>query len=194
MTGIRQATRDDAEAISGIVCRCYDGFRQTDGWSKELVRALRRERGSPDCIRGLIEDEAVFVAHDGPAVLGVVSVKDNELTKLYVDPDHQRRGVGRRLFTHAEAVIRRRGFAGMFLGAAVRSSLPFYEKMGMRIRQTRRIDRGPSIGMTTTILEKALAGEQASPADAAPSSPTPSASVPGGLRRDKSARHGKPRG
>jgi len=154
VTAGRRATRDDAEAISSLVCRCYEGFRQTDGWSKDIVRAVQQGRGSPECIRRLIEEETVFVAHQGPAILGVVSVKANEITKLYVDPEHQRRGVGSRLFARAEAEIRRRGFTGMFLGAAVSSPLPFYEKMGMRIRERRRIDRGPCAGMTSTILEK----------------------------------------
>ena len=156
VTHIRTATIDDAEAISRIVCRCYEGFAQTDGWPQQIIAELKVVRGSEDCIRQLVAREHAFVADDGGDIRGMVSVSENEITKLFVDPDHQRQGIGRQLFAHAESFIRGRGHRRMFLGAAVQTPIGFYQKMGMTIARTRIIDRGPCIGMTSTILEKAL--------------------------------------
>jgi len=154
MTHIRRATPADAEIASDIVCRCYEAFQETDGWPVDVVRDLKKRRGSIDCIRTLIEDERMWVAEREGRVLGMVSVKGNEITKLFVDPDHQRQGVGRQLFRRAEHLIRDAGHERVFLGAAVRTPVPFYEKMGMTVKGTRRITFGPCVGMTSTILDK----------------------------------------
>ncbi|MEW6355858.1 MAG: GNAT family N-acetyltransferase [Planctomycetota bacterium] len=156
MIQVRAATVKDAEAISGIVCRCYEGFEQTDEWPHDVVTELKAVRGSADCIRELIAGERVFVVDDDGSVRGMVSIRKNEVTKLFVDPTHHRQGIGRRLFSHAESFIRDQGHRHMFLGAAVRTPIAYYEKMGMKIARTRVIDHGPCVGMISTILEKSF--------------------------------------
>jgi GNAT superfamily N-acetyltransferase len=163
---IREAKLEDAETVSEIVCLCYQGFGDTGDYPNEVIIELKRSRGSATCIRELIADEGVFVADDKGRIKGVVSVKDNEITKLFVHPNYQRRGIGKQLFAHAESFIRDHGHQDLFLGAAVRTALPFYERMGMRITRERTIDRGPCLGMTSIVLEKRLGAEQGAPADA----------------------------
>ncbi len=154
MIKIRKATLKDAEKISRIVCECYDNFGQTDAYPSEVIRKLKEYRGSVESIRELITNEDVFIAYDDSCIKGMVSVKDNEITKLYIDPSNHKQGIGKQLFTYAESFIQRQGYRDMFLGVATQTPLPFYERMGMKIRQKRIIDRGPCIGMTSTIMEK----------------------------------------
>lgn len=156
MIQVRAATVKDAEVISGLVCRCYEGFEQTDGWPHDVVTELKAVRGSADCIRELIARERVFVAEDGGSVLGAVSIRENEVTKLFVNPIHQRQGIGRRLFAHAESFIRDQGYGHMLLGAAVQTPIAFYKKMGMDVTRTQVIDHGPCVGMISTVLEKSI--------------------------------------
>ena len=156
---IREATLDDAEAIRRIVCLCYEGFGRTDDYPKSVIAELKKLRGSPECISEQIVNEDVFVADDDGCITGMVSVKDNEVTKLYVDPSYQRLGIGRQLFTHAEHFIQSRGYLDMLLGTGTPTALPFYERMGMRITRKRTIDRGPFIGMISRILEKTFSIE-----------------------------------
>ena len=157
---IRKATLKDAETVSQIVCLCYESFGQTDDYPNGVIIELKKSRGSAKCIRELITNEDVFVADDEARVKGMVSVKDNEITKLYIDPHYRRRGIGKQLFTHAESFIRSHGHQDMFLGAAVQTPLPFYERMGMQVTRKRTIDRGPCIGMTSIVLEKTFGAEQ----------------------------------
>ena len=152
----RKATLEDVEAVSQIVCLCYEDFGRTDDYSNEAIEELKESRGSVKCLRELMVNEDVFVADDGECIKGMASVKSNEITKLYVHPDYQRKGVGEQLFTQAEAFIQSHGYHDMFLGAAALTSVPFYERMGMRITRERTIDRGPCIGMTSITLEKVL--------------------------------------
>lgn len=51
------------------------------------------------------------------------------------------------------------------LEQAARTPVPFYEKMGMHVVKIRKIDCGPCIVMTSTILEKKTDAVPSSPAD-----------------------------
>jgi ribosomal protein S18 acetylase RimI-like enzyme len=155
----RKATLDDAEAIRRIVYLCYEGFGRTDDFPEDVIIGMKKRRGSPECIREHIVNEDVFVADDDGCIKGMISVKDNEITKLYVDPSCQRLGIGTQLFTYAEHFIQSRGYADMLLGTATPTALPFYERMGMRITRQRIIDCGPCVGMISWILEKTFSME-----------------------------------
>lgn len=165
MTKIRKATLRDAGDISRIVCLCYEGFGQTDGYPSNVIAELKETRGSAKCIRELIENEHVFVADDEGRIKGMVSIKDNEITKLYIDPHYQRKGIGKQLFTYAESFIRSHGYQDMFLGVVAQTPLPFYGRMGMRIARKRIVEWGPCVGMTVAIIEKAFDTRQHTAAD-----------------------------
>jgi len=154
MLRIRDAAIEDAETISRIVCLCYEGFGRTDDYPDDVIRELKRRRGSVKCMGELIRDENVFVAEDNGQIRGMVSVRQNEITKLYVDPYFQGQGTGKMLFNRAESFIKSREYRKMFLGAAAKTPVSFYESMGMRITRKRTIDHGPCIGMTSIVLEK----------------------------------------
>ncbi|MCL4694595.1 MAG: GNAT family N-acetyltransferase [Candidatus Hydrogenedentes bacterium] len=156
---IRVAELRDAEEISHVLCACYEGFIRSDGFEEEVVEQLKQVRGSLPCIRDEIAEGGVFVAEVEGRVAGIVSVHGNEIARLYVAPKHQRCGVGTRLFNCAETCIRASGFAHLTLGAAGRSMLPFYEKLGMCFVREKKIVAGPCAGMTVTILEKQLMGD-----------------------------------
>ena len=156
MIMIREATPEDAAPISRIICQCYEGFGKTDDWHDEIIVELKKCRGSTEHIREFSMNDSIFVAADECLVKGMVSIKDNEITKLYVDPHHQKQGIGRQLFNYAQTFIQAHGYDGMFVGTAARTAVPFYERMGMRVSRTRTIDCGPCIGMTSIILDKRL--------------------------------------
>ena len=121
MIRIRKATLEDAAIVSRIVCLCYEGFGQTDNWSNDVIIELNKSRGSAKHIRELIANEDMFVADDEGRINGMVSIKDNEITKLYIDPHYQRKGIGKQLFIRAQSFIRSHGYQEIFLGAAVQT-------------------------------------------------------------------------
>ena len=153
---IRNAIFDDLNAIRRILCNCYEKFEQTDQWPNDVIMKIKKSRGSVEHIRTLMANENLFVAV-GDHVKGMVSVHENEVTKLYVSPQYQGNGIGKLLFIHAESFIKKRGFKKMFLGASVQTPIPFYERMGMYIDCKRKIVCGPCKGMTSVIFEKTLA-------------------------------------
>ena len=151
---VRRATTNDAKKVSCLLCACYEDFGRTDSFSHDVVEGLKKTRGSVACVRDDISCQDVFVAEGGGRIKGMVSVRDNEITRLYIDPAFQRKGLGRALFSYAESILRDGGHTRLSLGAAGRSMLPFYKKMGMRFTGERRIESGVCAGMTVVLLEK----------------------------------------
>lgn len=70
MIKIRKAALRDAGDVSRIVCSCYEGFGQTDGYPSDVIAELKEARGSEECIRHLITHEDMFVADDDGHIRG----------------------------------------------------------------------------------------------------------------------------
>ena len=154
MIEIREATVKDAVAASRIVRLCYEGFGKTEGFDNKIIVELKKRRGTAEHIAEFITNENFFVADDEQILKGMISIKDNEISKLYVDPHHQKQGIGRQLFAHAEDFIQTHCYDAFFVATVSRSAVSFYERMGMKISRRCRIDCGPCIGMTSVILNK----------------------------------------
>src|SRR4051812_22399448 len=95
MLSIRPYESDDWEAIAAIhdAARLLE-LRMTVGEEAFLSLAETAEN------EGLFSGE-VWVATQDELVVGFVALRDDEITWLYVDPSHHRRGIGRALFVHA---------------------------------------------------------------------------------------------
>lgn len=153
---IRQAHLTDAQQISEMVSQCYRRYASTDDYPQSLINELIVLRGSEDSIRQLVENESVFVSENDRQIIGMVSVHKNEITKLFVQPNVQKQGIGTLLFRHAESIINQNGFDELFLGVAVPSAMGFYEKIGLRISKIKSITRGPCKGSEIHIMSKKI--------------------------------------
>jgi len=73
---------------------------------------------------------ALWVAGDGPRILGYLALRESYVDRLYVHPGAQRRGVGTALLRQAIAISP----AGIELHTHVKNTKAraFYEKHGMR--------------------------------------------------------------
>jgi ribosomal protein S18 acetylase RimI-like enzyme len=82
----------------------------------------------------------IWVAEAEEAVVGFVGLRGNEITVLYVQPDRQRRGIGRALLESALATIASEGagLAWLWVLEANATARAFYAAVGGRIS-----DSGP---------------------------------------------------
>jgi ribosomal protein S18 acetylase RimI-like enzyme len=135
---VRPARGDDLSAVRDLLVvtwhDAYDtliGARKvteiTDSWHS--VENLGRQLAVPDTSFLVAEEEATIVGHafanaGHPPVLF--------LTRLYVRPDRQRRGIGTRLL--AEAIERHRSCDRVRLEAKAgnRPAIAFYQRQGFR--------------------------------------------------------------
>lgn len=111
---IRPAREDEADALAATLRVSFTPY----------VRALGREV-TPGAFARLAEAHRngdVHVAEDGGSILGLVALMRHgetlEVDLLCVDPDRQKRGIGRALLTEAERIARAGGFARLALHTA----------------------------------------------------------------------------
>ncbi len=133
MIYVRTMTHQDIPGVSELLCLCYRWLGEKEGLTSQNIEFLVKCRGSIDTVRRESATEIYLVACVEAEITGMVSVKNNEITKLYVDPRWHRKGIGRILFEKAEEMIEKNGYDQIVLGAIGSSPLPFYESMGMKI-------------------------------------------------------------
>jgi GNAT superfamily N-acetyltransferase len=86
---------------------------------------------------------------------GVMALRKNEITKLFVRPGEIRAGIGTMLFEIAQRAVARGGHDTLLVGTTGHA-IPFYESMGMEVLERRTASEGPLEGFEITVLKKAL--------------------------------------
>ncbi|MFQ5630952.1 MAG: GNAT family N-acetyltransferase [bacterium] len=126
-------TEEDIPRICEILYASYRWLAEREGFSPDELKGLIETRGSEETVRNESKSELYLVACKNRTIAGMVSVKENEITKLYVDPAHFREGIGAALFCAAEKHIAANKYSEMTLVAIGETPVPFYEAMGMSV-------------------------------------------------------------
>lgn len=139
---VRAATADDVEAIKRVARRSWESD-YPDILTRETVEAGVEDWYAPDNLTAALSRgrTSLLVAERGGSVVGFVHAVRQAATdvgfvlRLYVDPDHQREGVGAALL---EAVIEALRVDGLErIDAAVLSAnehgRSFYESFGFEL-------------------------------------------------------------
>ena len=144
-TRLRLAGLDDAEAIAALSIQVFLDTYATEGVRPDLAAEAFTEYAPAAFGPRLAEPERRFiVAERGPGLVAFAelitlardapagSVCGAELVRLYVQPGHQRSGLGRLLLTRAESVAAAAGRHHLWLTAWEdnRRALAFYAALG----------------------------------------------------------------
>jgi predicted N-acetyltransferase YhbS len=151
---IRHIEIDDYPDVSRLVCASFKWGAEQEPYSNEQIEGYFRERGSVEAISEQFKAYQTFVACIDSQIRGMVSIEDNEIAKLYVDPEAFRLGIGRRLIETAEEFIHKAGYSEFFLGTIFSTNHTFYEAMGMRRTSEKNISKGPFKGSKSVIFTK----------------------------------------
>jgi GNAT superfamily N-acetyltransferase len=152
---IREMRDSDLAGVSAIVCNCYRLLAKHEGLTQGQLVHLLSVRGSEEAIQSQRQQQLFLVAVEDNTLMGVASIENNELAKLYVDPVFHGRGIGKRLFQEAQQFIFGNGYTEMFLGA-FSSAIPFYERLGMTVSHWKDINRGPLTGRKQAVMTISL--------------------------------------
>jgi diamine N-acetyltransferase len=133
------------EQIEYMLARMYD----VEVMKAELSQGIRYDRL-------LVGDRLVGFASYGPA-----REKELKLHKIYVHPDHQRRGFGTCLLNHVIEEAERTGYAMLTLSVnkANKGAIAAYQKIGFTIRAAVVVDIGGGFVMDDFVMERKLHGE-----------------------------------
>lgn len=125
---VRRAQPDEAAALTEIAYAAKAHW----GYPTEWLELWRDELTVTEA--SVREGEVYAAAADGELVGMVALVHDRdawELDAMWVRPSHIRRGIGRGLFEHAVAVVRRHGGRSLRIVADPHAE-DFYKRLGAR--------------------------------------------------------------
>uniref|UniRef100_UPI0025E6D361 anhydro-N-acetylmuramic acid kinase n=1 Tax=uncultured Agrococcus sp. TaxID=382258 RepID=UPI0025E6D361 len=159
--GIREANADD---LAGVVDVFYDCWTRSYPavLPARLIDTVDRQEANAMWQRALADESGtVYVAESDDAIVGVVGFAMTDETQghirsLYVSPDEQGGGYGRRLVEAAIASLADRGACGVTLWVFEENgpSRRFYERLGWVADGERKVDPAfgePQIRMTRSL-------------------------------------------
>jgi len=133
---IRRGLPDDAATLSAIAFTAKAHWGYPEEWMESWRPQFEFSPGY------FIEYESwVAVLDDTPIAFYTLQERDRDswLENLWVLPEYMGRGLGRKLFLHAVARSRKKGFSSLRLKADPNAK-GFYEKMGMHQAGVNRYD------------------------------------------------------
>ncbi|MEB3280643.1 MAG: GNAT family N-acetyltransferase [Lyngbya sp.] len=125
MITIRPYSKTDWEAV----CQVHDRAQPGEFAGVSVPLGLTPLAQNP-YLNKIFHPCQKFVACDGEKVVGFVAISKNHITLLYVDPDYQNQGVGKRLLRLALNIIGSPAWTVVI--AANHRARHFYAKAGFR--------------------------------------------------------------
>ena len=124
---LRIARDIDAEDVSTII---QSALRETNArdYSQDIIERIAK-CFDPAAVLELIHKRTVFVAALGQRIVGTASLDGRVVQSVFVAPDVQGRGIGKRLMAEVEKVARERGIAVLAVPSSVTAE-HFYSKLG----------------------------------------------------------------
>ena len=124
---IRRATPEDAAAISGVVIAALRESNARD-YAAEIIAQVEQSFTEPD-VRRLIGCRQVYVALAGLRIVATASLDGNVVRSVFVHPDYQALGIGRRLMSVLHAAAVEQGLPSLHVPSSV-TAQGFYHTLG----------------------------------------------------------------
>lgn len=146
---VRRFNSADAEDVSNLIIKALNTINRKD-YSAQVIQNLT-EAYSPDNILKKSNCQLMYVAAVDDQIRGTVSLKDDVIVGLFVDPIFMRQGIGRYLANHIEAVAQQHGIRKIRSRSSV-TAFDFYRCCGYHFV---RDDNSQQYGLVK-IMEKKL--------------------------------------
>lgn len=127
---IRTAQPDDAPAISAVIVTALRISNARDYSPEVIARVV--QHFSPECIETLIATRQVLVAMQDQQLLGTASLDGHVVRSVFVAPDSQGQGIGRRLMAALERLAREQGVSELLVPSSL-TAQGFYRQLGFTV-------------------------------------------------------------
>jgi GNAT superfamily N-acetyltransferase len=124
---VRRFNSADVEAVSYLIIKALNEINSKD-YSAQVIQNLTKAY-SPDNILKKSNCQLMYVAVVDGQIRGTVSLKDDVIVGLFVDPTFMRQGIGRYLVNHIEAVAQQYGIRKILTRSSV-TAFDFYRYCG----------------------------------------------------------------
>ncbi len=151
---IRQATKDDAEAMARLHHETVHTVNVRD-YSAAQVHAWAPARLSAEDMRCRQHGKLVWVAEDGDRLIGFIELdRDGHMACLYSHKDYQRCGVGTQLLASLTAHAEQAGLGRLYAEVSI-TARPFFERYGFCVVREQQVERH-GVRLTNFVMERLL--------------------------------------
>jgi N-acetylglutamate synthase-like GNAT family acetyltransferase len=126
---IRPATAADASAISQVISQSLRQSNTLD-YSPDIIAQVEKSF-STESIRTLLTQRQVFVATIDHRTVATASLDRDVVRSVFVDPEHQRTGLGRQLMATIESIAIEAKIEVLRVPSSITAEA-FYFKLGFR--------------------------------------------------------------
>jgi GNAT superfamily N-acetyltransferase len=127
--GIRRFRASDAEKASKLIRRCLLEVNSKDYPMESIEKMCKQHSPENLIVISMKQDMYVFVRNND--VLGTGCLVQNWIQTVFVNPDYQGRGIGKKLMVHLEKVMGDRGYVTSIVPSSI-TAYEFYRKLGYR--------------------------------------------------------------
>jgi putative acetyltransferase len=152
LVSLRDFEARDAGMLSKLIAETLRRVNIQD-YPSEAIEQLIPSYEPDELVQKSRSHHTVVADLDGQ-VVGTASIDGDRVRNVFVDPEMQKKGIGRALMSEIEAYARSHGQASLFLFAAL-SARGFYEKLGYVPKEHIQHDLG-GISIEELRMEKKL--------------------------------------
>ena len=105
---IRKFTQKDIEKTSFLIKKVLNEINSKD-YSLDVIQFMCDFYSSKKIIKKL-STHKIYVTVEDNNILGTVSLKNNQISSLFVDPKFQGNGIGTKLMDYVELIARKNGY------------------------------------------------------------------------------------
>lgn len=147
---IRKLRPSDARKVSDLIRNTLYEVNSKD-YPPDIIQNLC-DSYSPENIIVKSTNQSIFVACDeNQMIIGTVSLQDDTIEGLFVDPNVHHQGVGTRLMNHVESITRTNGYHIVQLASSI-TAFEFYRQRGYQtIKHASSLRYGQVIIMEKTL-------------------------------------------
>ena len=124
---VRPATSNDAAAISRVVLAALRESNSQD-YSPDVIARVERSF-APEVVITHLAKRRIFVALLGESIIGTAGLDGDVVRSVFVDPVHQKGGIGRRLMDVIHAAAADVGIKAVRVPASITAE-KFYAALG----------------------------------------------------------------
>ncbi len=135
---IRELKCEDARRVSYLIRKTVTEVNSQD-YPPAVIRFMIHNY-SPTRIVEKVSNRLTYVAIHRSHLVGTVSLEENHISSLFVNPTCQHRGIGTKLMMPVESIARKTGYTTVNLGSSL-TAYEFYKKLGYTTMRTEQSDK-----------------------------------------------------
>jgi len=143
---IRLFKEKDAEECSRIMLKCIEQF---DNYTKENKDFLVK-MSQPDKLIEKSKKLLFYIYEENEKILGTGVLDNGEIRTMFVDPEYQGKGIGRKILDFLIKLAKSKGYHKVWVGANPEAE-GFYKKQGFK-----KIREENDFNFRTIIMERKI--------------------------------------